>query len=278
MTENRSAPPGTMVPCLIYRDVSKAIDWLRGAFGLTERLRTPPEPDGTIHHAQLSIGDGSVILSGQRVAQPDEFIQTIMVRVVNIDDHFARAKAFGARILSPPDSKPFGERQYRAEDLEGRQWAFTESVADVPPEAWGAQVAEIQHRLTLLPRPRICYLQIPARDAHQSATFYERVFGWNIRQGESSHPRFDDASGNVSGGWFTELTPAREAGLLISIWVDDMDATLALVTAHGGEVAAAPHHDAPDSTAWIAHFRDPAGNLLGLYQETPRNEDRALFD
>ena len=64
-----------------------------------------------------------------------------MVRVENIDEHCARAQRFGARILSPPDSKPFGERQYNAEDLEGHRWAFTESVADVQPEAWGGIVS-----------------------------------------------------------------------------------------------------------------------------------------
>src|ERR1019366_4730672 len=177
MIANRSAPPGPIVPRLIYKDVAKAIDWLRGAFGFTERLRTSPEPDGTIHHAQLAIGEGSVILTGQPVARPNEFIQALMVHVDNVDEHFARAKQFGARILSPPDSKPFGERQYAAEDLEGHRWAFSESVADVQPEAWGATVSEIEDRITRLPRPRLCYLQIPAVDAHQSAAFYERVFG-----------------------------------------------------------------------------------------------------
>jgi uncharacterized glyoxalase superfamily protein PhnB len=270
MIANRSAPPGPVVPRLIYKDVAKAIDWLREAFGFTERLRTPPEPDGTIHHAQLAIGEGSVILTGQSVQRPNEFIQTLMVPVENIDAHCERARQFGARILSPPNTKPFGERQYTAEDMEGHRWAFTQSVADVQPEAWGAAVHEIKHRLELLPRPRLCYLQIPAVDVHQSAAFYERIFGWNIRRRDSDHPSFDDATGNVSGAWFTGRVPSREAGLLPSIWVDSIDATLALVAAHGGEIVDAPHHDAPDSTSWIATFRDPAGNLIGLYQESPR--------
>jgi predicted enzyme related to lactoylglutathione lyase len=269
MLQNRSAPPGPIVPSLIYKDVAKAIDWLHQAFGFTERLRTPPEPDGTIHHAQLAVGEGSVILTGQPLASPNQFIQAVMVGVWNIDQHFERAKRFGARILSPPDSKPFGERQYSAEDLEGHRWAFTESVADVEPEAWGATVAHIQHRLAQLPRPRLCYLQIPAVDPHQSAAFYENVFGWNIRHRDTGHPSFDDATGNVSGAWVTARTPSRESGLLPYIWVDDIDATMALAAAHGGEVVDAPHHDAPNSTSWIATFRDPAGNLIGLYREVP---------
>jgi predicted enzyme related to lactoylglutathione lyase len=271
--ENRSAPPGPIVPRLIYKDVAKAIDWLRGAFGFTERLRTAPEPDGTIHHAQLAVGDGSAILTGQSVANPNEFIPALMVRVENIDEHCARARQFGARILSPPDSKPFGERQYSAEDLEGHRWAFTESVAEVQPEAWGATVSDIQPRLALRPRPSLCYLQIPAVDVHQSADFYQRVFGWNIRHRETDHPSFDDAAGNVSGGWFTDRSPSRDPGLglLPYIWVDNIDATLALVAANGGETVEAPHPDSPGSTSWIASFRDPAGNVLGLYQEHPRD-------
>jgi len=270
MLENRSAPPGPIVPCLIYRDVAKAIAWLCEAFGFTERLRTPPEPDGTIHHAQLAIGEGSVILTGQRAARPHEFIETVMVRVRNIDAHCQRARQFGARILSPPDTKPFGERQYSAEDLEGHRWAFTESVADVQPVAWGGIASQIQHPLTLLARPRLCYLQIPSVDVHESAAFYERVFGWNIRHRDAAHPSFDDATGHVSGAWVAGCAPSREPGLLPYIWVDDMDATLALAAAHGGEIVEAPRHDQPGSTSWIATFRDPAGNLIGLYQENPR--------
>ncbi|HXM45328.1 MAG TPA: VOC family protein [Bryobacteraceae bacterium] len=269
MIQNRSAPPGPIVPRLIYKDVAKAIDWLTAAFGFTERLRTPPEPDGTIHHAQLAIGAGSVILTGQPVQRPDEFIQALTVPVENIDEHCARARHFGARILSPPDTKPFGERQYAAEDLEGRRWVFTESLSDVQPEAWGATVHDIKHRLELLPRPRLCYLQIPAVDVRQSAVFYEKVFGWNIRRRDSDHPSFDDATGNVSGAWLTGRAIARDPGLLPYVWVDDIDATLALAEAHGGEIVEAPHRDAPDSTSWIATFRDPAGNLIGLYRERP---------
>src|ERR1700690_3308039 len=105
MIQNRSAPPGPVVPRLIYADVAKAIDWLRGAFGFTERLRTPPEPDGAIHHAQLAAGEGAVVLTGQPPGQgsaspgearsqplnPSQFIQTVCVHVEDVDAHFERA-------------------------------------------------------------------------------------------------------------------------------------------------------------------------------------------
>jgi predicted enzyme related to lactoylglutathione lyase len=63
------------------------------------------------------------------------------------------------------------------------------------------------------------------------------------------------------------LAPASP--VLPYIWVDDIDATLALVAAHGGEIVEPRRHDTPGSTSWIATFRDPAGNLIGLYQESP---------
>jgi uncharacterized glyoxalase superfamily protein PhnB len=62
MNTNRSVPPGPVIPFLYYEDVPRAIEWLCGAFGFTERLRTPPDEDGSIHLAQLNTGEGSVML------------------------------------------------------------------------------------------------------------------------------------------------------------------------------------------------------------------------
>ncbi|HLY16040.1 MAG TPA: VOC family protein [Bryobacteraceae bacterium] len=140
MIHNRSAPPGPVVPCLIYRDVARAIPWLCGAFGFTERLRTPAEPDGSIHHAQLGVGLGCVVLTAGAPGE-SQCIRSVIVHVDDADAHCARARGFGAKILMEPGTKEFGERQYAAEDLEGHRWAFTQSVADVAPEEWGARAA-----------------------------------------------------------------------------------------------------------------------------------------
>jgi predicted enzyme related to lactoylglutathione lyase len=263
MIQNRSAPPGSVVPRLIYEDVPKAIEWLCAAFGFTERLRTPAAPDGTVHHAQLAVGQGAVMLTGQAADQHD-FIQTVVVPVDDVDAHCARAKQFGAKIVSPPGDKEFGERQYSVEDFAGNRWAFTQSVVNVAPEEW-AKVATIKSPLELLPRPRLCYLEIPARDPRQSAAFYGKVFGWNIRNGDSDRPSFD--AGSVSGAFVGNRPASRAPGLLPYIWVDDIDATLAQAATQGGEVVETPHPDHPDGTCLIATFRDLAGNLIGLYQE-----------
>jgi predicted enzyme related to lactoylglutathione lyase len=131
-------------------------------------------------------------------------------------------------------------------------------------------MVEPAYRLALLRRPRFCFMEIPAVDVHQSADFYEKVFGWNIRHRETARPSFDDATGNVSGAWVTGLKVGGEPGLMTYIWVDSVDATLAKVKANGGAVVEETHQDSPDSNSWIARFRDPAGNVIGLYQEGRR--------
>ena len=141
MIENRSAPPGTIVPWLAYEDVDRAIAWLCGAFGFTERLRTPAEPDGSIHHAQLAVGEGCVVLT-TRSAEESRPATSLFVPVEDVDAHCERARRFGARIIMPPRTCEFGEKQYGVEDLAGYRWTFSQSVADVNPEDWGAIVAK----------------------------------------------------------------------------------------------------------------------------------------
>ncbi len=60
-----------------------------------------------------------------------------MVRVEDVDRHHERARRQRVRILQPPETYPFGERQYTAEDLDGHRWSFSQTVADVTPEDWG---------------------------------------------------------------------------------------------------------------------------------------------
>jgi predicted enzyme related to lactoylglutathione lyase len=128
------------------------------------------------------------------------------------------------------------------------------------------QETAIMTDLHSLPSPRLCYLEIPATDPHKSAEFYKNVFGWNIRRGDTDRPSFDDPSG-VSGAFVTYLKPAQEHGILPSIWVEDMEAFVAKIEAHGGEIVERPRPDEPGGTCFIATFRDPAGNRLRLYWE-----------
>lgn len=111
---------------------------------------------------------------------------------------------------------------------------------------------------------KICYIEIPAVDIHASAEFYSAVFGWKIRTRSDGGLAFDDGVSEVSGRWVTGRTSWDEPGLLLYIMVDDAQAVVELVKARGGKIIQPIGGDAPEITA---RFRDPGGNVLGIYQE-----------
>jgi predicted enzyme related to lactoylglutathione lyase len=90
---------------------------------------------------------------------------------------------------------------------------------------------------------KICYVEIPATDIARSADFYQRVFGWKIRTNKEGDASFDDGVGEVSGRWVLGRPAHTAPVLMVHVMVDNADA--------------------PEITA---HFRDPGGNVIGLYQ------------
>jgi uncharacterized protein len=113
----------------------------------------------------------------------------------------------------------------------------------------------------------ITYLHMPATDVRQAAAFYREVFGWRINNPDSDRPSFDTPNGHLSGAWVSDHLTATESGLQPYIYVDDADDTLARILAHGGEIVTSPF---PEGLLTVATFRDPAGNLLGLWHDTTR--------
>lgn len=117
-----------------------------------------------------------------------------------------------------------------------------------------------------LNRPNgISYLHIPATDPAASARFYHAVFAWTVHDADGPGPGFQDGTGHVAGAWVTDQAVQREAGLLVYVYVDDADAAARRIVEAGGEIVESPR---PEGTLRVATFRDPAGNLLGLWQET----------
>lgn len=110
---------------------------------------------------------------------------------------------------------------------------------------------------------KICYIEIPALDIQRSADFYGKVFGWNIRRRGDGSTAFDDGVNEVSGTWVLGRPPSATPGLLIYIMVDSVEETVKLVVANGEEIVQPIGADAPEITA---RFRDPGGNVIGLYQ------------
>jgi len=111
---------------------------------------------------------------------------------------------------------------------------------------------------------KICYLEIPALDVQESSSFYHKVFGWELRTRGDGSVAFDDGVFEVSGTWVVGPKPIGEAGIVVSIMVDDAVATVELIKKHGGKIVQPLGAIVPEITA---RFLDPAGNLVGIYQE-----------
>jgi predicted enzyme related to lactoylglutathione lyase len=115
---------------------------------------------------------------------------------------------------------------------------------------------------------KICYIEMPAIDIEQSASFYKTVFGWNTRKRGDGATAFDDTVNEVSGTWVLNRKPMTEVGLLFYIMVDSVEQTIEMILTNGGKLVQPIGMDAPEITA---RFSDPAGNIIGLYQEPKGN-------
>jgi uncharacterized glyoxalase superfamily protein PhnB len=135
--ENRSAPPATVTPVLVYPDVRAAVAWLEAAFGFEERVRI-----GDAHRAQLRVGtDAAIVVAdvgGERIPSDGPgYTHLVKVRVPDVDAAFARAVERGARVVEDLTTWEYGERSGVLEDIGGHRWELTQTVRDVEPEEWG---------------------------------------------------------------------------------------------------------------------------------------------
>ena len=139
MRQNRSIPPSTVIPVLVYPDVREAVAWLSAAFGFVERTRI-----GENHRSQMSIGDGGAMIvadagSGRQLPEPGSATHIIKVRVDDVEARYEQAVAHGATVLQAPVDRVYGERECTVEDLAGHRWEFAETVRDVAPEEFGCE-------------------------------------------------------------------------------------------------------------------------------------------
>ncbi len=135
-----------IMPSLRYDDVGSAVAWLNQTFGLTEHLRWTDE-GGVIRHAEMRSDNAFIELSAapegyQTPKRLGQVCQSLVVLVDDVDAHYRMAQATGATIIAVPEDKPWGLRQYSAEDLDGHRWEFSQYLRDVPPAEWGAQLME----------------------------------------------------------------------------------------------------------------------------------------
>lgn len=121
-----------------------------------------------------------------------------------------------------------------------------------------------KNKQTTFSNGKICYIEIPATDVLLSASFYKKIFGWQIKERTNGQIAFDDTVNGVSGTWVVGRNPSTEAGLLIYIMVDSVTSTIKAIVSQGGKIVQPIGVDSPEITA---RFSDPAGNIFGLYQE-----------
>ena len=132
--ESRARLP-TVGPVIWCSKPQAAIEWLEVAFGFGRRLVVEGE-GGAVHNSELIIGDGYVMVvepPQDMAVSPAEFggrsTQSVHIQLAEgIDDHCARARAAGARIVREPATQPYGDRVYTCTDLEEHPWSFGQSV------------------------------------------------------------------------------------------------------------------------------------------------------
>ena len=132
-----------LLPYLFFADLGAAIPWLGDAFGFDERFRLTL-PNGAIAHAEISCGDGVVMLGNvgpRNIAAPTTTRSCVYVFVDDVDAHCERARAAGATIVQEPTDQPFGDRVYIALDCEGHEWYFAQHLRDVSIETLMAALA-----------------------------------------------------------------------------------------------------------------------------------------
>jgi len=139
--KNRSVPADTVLPHVNYQNLTEAIAWLTRVFGFQEHYRYGDGPNG----GQMWAGKAAIQVrqaaDGQKSpAQLGYGTQSLTIFVEDVDAHYARAKAAGARIIEAPHETAYGEYQYAAADLDGHHWLFSRHATDRSPEEWGAKL------------------------------------------------------------------------------------------------------------------------------------------
>jgi len=270
-------PPCTVIPQLVYDDVGEAIDWLCEKFGFVERWRAGD------HRAQLSLGDGTVVVTEPRTSKALPGRQSVLVRVDDARAHHERARERGARIIQEPKDFPYGERQYTAEDLGGHQWSFSQSIADVLPEDWGGTSGPA---LRAASRPRMnaeshdrplisAMLIVP--DGEQAVAWYKEALGatelWNL--GGVAGLEIDGAPFFIHES--NPRNPAEESpdrvgvtSARVELFTGDPDGFIERALAAGATAGPAlEDHDRPWGTHRQGGFRDPFGHTWSVGDTSP---------
>ena len=129
-----------VTPYLIIKGATAAIDYYKKVFGATERMRMDG-PGGTIGHAELVIGDSTIMLADEYPDMGHRSPKTIggtpvslVLYIEDVDAVFKRALDAGAKSVRPVENQFYGDRMGTLEDPFGHMWSVATHVEDVAPE------------------------------------------------------------------------------------------------------------------------------------------------
>lgn len=133
----------SVIPAVVYQDPMAAFEWLQTAFGF-EPAMLITDAEGNLVHSELAFGDGLVMVGSQwsedhrsPANTGGKNTQSVHLHIAaDIDAHCERARRAGAEIQMEPETQFYGDRSYRARDLEGHIWTFAQTVQQVAPEDW----------------------------------------------------------------------------------------------------------------------------------------------
>ncbi len=261
--EREPAWPPTLTPYIVVSDARRAMDWYVQVFGAQRRGELHVNADGTIGHAEVSIGDAVLMFAEASDLWPDvpvrapespaTFSHTLHLEVDDVDASTDRARRSGASVEREPTDQPYGRGSVIVDPF-GHRWMLLRP----PARAGRARPADPDRPPGRLRQGDVANVTMMARDAHRAKEFYEAVLQARFFSG---HP----------GAWRTDQTrpplgilssQGAEPGVQLSYRVDDITAAVGRVRAAGG------HADEPDRKPYglLAECVDDQGATFRLWQ------------
>jgi uncharacterized glyoxalase superfamily protein PhnB len=261
--EHEPAWPPTLTPYIVVSDARRAMDWYVEVFGAQPRGELHVNADGTIGHAEVSIGDAVLMFAEASGLWPDvpvrapdspaTFSHTLHLEVDDVDASTERARRGGASVEREPADQPYGRGSVIVDPF-GHRWMLLRP----PARAGLARPSGPDRPPGRLRQGDVANVTMVAPDAHRAKEFYEAVLGVPFSSGHPGAWRTDETTPPLS------IMPARgaEPGVQLSYRVDDLAAAVERVRAAGG------HADAPVRRPFglLAECADDQGATFRLWQ------------
>jgi uncharacterized glyoxalase superfamily protein PhnB/catechol 2,3-dioxygenase-like lactoylglutathione lyase family enzyme len=253
--EREPAWPPALTPYLVVSDARRAMDWYMAVFGAQRRGEPYVNPDGTIGHAEVGIGDAVLMFSEASGLWPDvpvrapdspvTFSHSLHLEVDDVDASTERARRSGALVERQPADQPYGRASVIVDPF-GHRWILLR-------RPW---------RPTRLRQGDVANMTIVTRDVQRAKEFYEAVLQVPFSSGHPGAWRTDDTTPPLS------ILPSRDAEPEVqpSYRVDDITAAVERVRAAGGRA------DEPERRAFglLADCVDDQGVTFRLWQPAGR--------